>query len=118
MPNPICHWELMVNDVEKAKAFYRRVFDWTIEGGPAAGYDFIRTGTEPGGGMMAKPAAAPMAALNVYFLVEDVDRTLRSAADAGATVVVPKTEIPDVGSFGMFLDPDSIPIGVFTPKAR
>jgi uncharacterized protein len=77
----------------------------------------ISTGAEPGGGMMVKPAAAPMPALNVHFQVASVDRTVVQAVEAGAKVVVPKTEVPGVGWFAMFVDPDGIPIGVFENKA-
>lgn len=116
MPNPLIHWELMVADPERAKAFYRRVFDWQFQ---AAGpeYTLIDTGGAVGGGMMQKPPGAPMAALNNYFQVADVDRTLRDAVEAGARVIVPRTEIPGMGWFAMFLDPDSIAIGVMQPRA-
>jgi predicted enzyme related to lactoylglutathione lyase len=51
-------------------------------------------------------------ALNSYFRVEDLDRTLRKAVEAGATVIVPRMEVTAVGWFAMFLDPDQIPIGI------
>ena len=31
MGNPIVHWELMVSDLEKGKAFYSAVFDWKFD---------------------------------------------------------------------------------------
>ena len=114
MPNPMCHWELMVDDVDRAKRFYGGVFRWTFEGaGPE--YTLIDTGEGVRGGMMARPKASPHAALNTYFSVDDLDRTLRDVVEGGGTVVVPRTEIPNVGWFAMFLDPDRIPIGVLQP---
>lgn len=117
MGNPVCHFEIMTNDVDRAKAFYGQVFDWSYESwdGPMR-YEMIRTGKEPGGGLMQKPEQAPHPALNVYFLVDDVQATLDKAAQAGATVVVPQMEIPGMGYHGMFLDPDGIPVGVFAAK--
>jgi uncharacterized protein len=111
MPNPLIHWELMVSDVEKAKSFYTKVFDWTFT---AAGpeYTMIQSGTQPNGGMMQRPPGVEMSSLNSYFQVDDLDRTLREAVDAGATVIVPRMEVPDVGWFAMFLDPEKIAIGV------
>jgi len=47
------------------------------------------------------------------FMVNDVDATLAKAQEAGATVVLPKMEIPNVGFAAMFLDPDQIPVGLF-----
>lgn len=117
MANPLCHWELMVQDVAKAKAFYAQVFDWRFDDARYPGYTLIDTGREPGGGMMARPASSPTTALNTYFQVDDIDRTLRQVAEAGGVIIVPRTEIPNVGWFAMFLDPDRIPIGVLQQKA-
>jgi predicted enzyme related to lactoylglutathione lyase len=115
MTNPIVHWELMVGDVERAKAFYGRIFGWQFSPlGPE--YTTVDTGGTPGGGLMAKPPSAPAAALNVYFQVESIDKTLRDVVEAGGTVVVPKTPIPP-GWFAMFVDPDGIPIGVLEHRA-
>jgi uncharacterized protein len=116
MPNPLVHWELMVVDVERAKAFYQRVFDWTYQPmGPE--YTLIQTGSEPGGGLMQRPPGVEMSSLSSYFQVNDLDRTLRNAVEAGATVIVPRMEVPTVGWFAMFLDPDQIPIGVLEPRS-
>lgn len=116
MPNQLLHWELMVSDVARTKAFYQKVFDWKFQPmGPE--YTLIQTGSEPGGGLMQRPPGVDMSSLNSYFRVDDVDRTLRAAVEAGATVIVPKMEVPTVGWFAMFLDPDKIPIGVLQPIA-
>jgi predicted enzyme related to lactoylglutathione lyase len=116
MANPICHWELMVNDIERAKAFYQRVFDWKFEAASPE-YTMIDTGTPPGGGMMAKPPAAPSPALNTYFAVVDIDATLRKVVEAGGQVVVPRTEVPGAGWFAMFIDPDRVAVGIFQERA-
>ena len=116
MGNPLCHWELMVSDVEKAKAFYTRVFDWEIAHSGMGGYWMIQTGREPGGGMMARPPEAPACALSQYFLVDDIDVTLEKVTAAGGTVVLSKMEISkEIGSFAVFTDPDGIAVGIFQP---
>jgi len=116
MPSPLIHWELMVADVERAKAFYGPLLGWTFTSqGPA--YTLIHCGAAPGGGLMKRPPGVTMSALNAYFQVPDLDQTLRAAVEAGATVIVPRTEVPNVGWFAMFLDPDQIPIGVLQPRA-
>lgn len=111
MANPLIHWELLVSDVARAKAFYGKLFGWSFEPmGPE--YTLIGTGKEPGGGLMQRPPGAPTAALNSYFQVDDIKRSLHTAVEGGAKVVVPPTQIPDVGWYAMFLDPDGIPIGL------
>lgn len=116
MPNPICHWELMVSDVARAKAFYGRIFDWTFDDRTYPGYTVIRTGAGPDGGLLAKPPMAPMPALNTYFSVASIDRVLRAVVETGGSVIVPKTELAGVGWFAMFLDPDRIPVGLLEQK--
>jgi uncharacterized protein len=112
MGNPIVHWELMVNDLTKAKTFYSSIFDWEWDEAAFPGYPLIKTGTEPAGGMMAKPEMAPMCALNTYFGVADLDGTLVKAVAAGATVLVPRTAIEGVGHWAMIADPDGIALGL------
>jgi predicted enzyme related to lactoylglutathione lyase len=114
MPNPIGHFEFLVNDVDRAKEFYGKVFDWTYEDVP--GYTMIDAGVDPRGGMMKKPDQAPHPSLNVYFVVKDVDDTLEKVQAAGGCVILGKTEI-EVGWWAMFMDPDNIPVGIFQPKA-
>lgn len=114
MANPLIHWELMVPDVARTKAFYQKVFDWTYTA-MGSEYTIIQTGEGVGGGLMQSPPGAPMPALNVYFRVADLDRTLHAAVEAGARIVVKRTEIPQVGWFAMFLDPDAIAVGLLQP---
>ncbi|MFQ5413743.1 MAG: VOC family protein [Phycisphaerae bacterium] len=116
MPNPICHFEFMAGDPERFKAFYGAVFDWQFDDASLPGYTVINPGAEPHGGMMPKPDQAPNPALNVYFHVDDIDATLKTAQQHGATVLVPKTPIPNVGWFAMFADPDGIPVGLLKPS--
>jgi predicted enzyme related to lactoylglutathione lyase len=117
MGNPIVHWELVVSDLDKAKAFYAAVFDWNIEDSSAfAGYPMIDPGKEPRGAMWVKPDTAPGYGLTTYFGVDDVGRTLARAQAAGATVLVPPSPIEAVGEWAMFADPDGIPIGLFQAK--
>jgi predicted enzyme related to lactoylglutathione lyase len=105
----------MTEDPEKCKAFYGAVFDWQFDDASIPGYTLVNTGTEPTGGIFMKPEEAPGVCLNAYFQVDDIDATLSEATKHGATVLVPKTPIPNVGHFAMFADPEGIPIGLMQP---
>ncbi len=113
MGNPLCHFEFMSSDLQKAKEFYGKVFDWTFDGGGMPGYVMIGTGKSPDGGIMVKPAEAPHCALNAYFEVSSIEETLDKVTSAGGSVVVGKTKIANIGYWAMFADPDGIPVGLF-----
>lgn len=115
MGNPIIHWELLVSNPEKAKAFYRKLFDWRFDDKAFPGYTVIDTGKDPGGGLMEKPAATPTVGLNTYFEVSDLLRTLHDVVEMGGKVLVPRTEIPTIGAYAMFADPDGIAVGILQP---
>ena len=116
MPNPLCHFELMTNDPEKCQAFYGEVFDWRFDDRSMPGYTLIHAGAEPTGGIFPKPPEAPGACVNVYFHVDDIDGTLEKARRAGATILVDKMEIPNVGLFAFITDPEGITVGLMQPS--
>lgn len=122
MGNKICYFELMVSDVQKSKAFYSKVFDWKIEKSAMTGgsgdYYNIDTGAAPSGGLMKKPDQAPHFSMSSYILVESIADTLGKATAAGARVAFPRTEIPTIGWWALFLDPDGIPIMLFEPPKK
>jgi len=116
MGNPVGHFEFMVNDTDKAKEFYGRIFDWEFKDMPGpTHYLMIGTGSDPAGGMMKKPDQAPHCALNVYFVVDSIDSALEKVKAAGGNTIVGKTDI-DVGFWATFMDPDGIPVRIFEAK--
>ncbi len=113
MGAPLCHFELMSDDPEKCKAFYGKVFGWQFDDSSMPGYTLINPGAEPNGGLMKRSPDAPHVAMSVYFQVDDIGEILGKVAEGGGQVLVPKTEIPNVGFYAMFADPEGIPVGVF-----
>ncbi len=113
----LCHFEFMTDDPRKCKAFYQKVFGWEYDDDAMADYTLVKTGQEPGGGIMKRPPEAPQAALNVYFMVDDIEATLAKVGKAGGQTVVPKTEIPNVGHFAFFTDLEGVIVGVYQQKA-
>lgn len=102
--------ELMTTDVEAAKEFYRGVFGWELVDGPMPGgtYTVIKAGGRDVGGMMKLPSTVPPGTpphWMAYVTVEDVDAVARKAEELGGRVLVPPTDIPDVGRFCTFQDP-------------
>lgn len=116
MNHILCHFEIPADDVEALADFYRQLFGWSIEPlGEHPGYLAIRTGPEPavGGGMMARQH--PQHQPTNYILVEDVETYLAKAVTLGAVALMPRTEIPGIGTFALIADPSGNCLGLFQP---
>jgi hypothetical protein len=50
----------------------------------------------------------------IYVTVDDVDATARKAEELGAKILVPLTDIPNVGRFFSFQDPQGAVISAIT----
>ena len=115
MGSPLCHFEIMAEDTERARAFYGEVFDWKFDTEAMPGYTLIQQSQEPNGALFKKPDHVPGPCLNVYFQVADIDATIAKVTASGGKVLVPNTEIPGVGWFAMIADPEGIPVGLMKP---
>ena len=75
MANPFVHVELNTTDPDKAKAFYRELFTWTMDDmqmGPDMTYTMIQPGEGTGGGLMKQPMPGAPSAWLAYVDVDDV----------------------------------------------
>jgi hypothetical protein len=116
MSNIICHLEIPTTDVKKSGEFYRKLFDWKIDYSFGKDYAIFSTGEgQLGGGLDRRDKITP-GNIIIYILVDDVDAMLAKAEKLGAKKVKEKTEIPNVGWFGLFTDLDGNIIGLFTPR--
>lgn len=113
MGNPFVHLDLTTGDVAAAKAFYGAVFDWKFQDVPALNWTGIFVGDGVGGGMGPKQSPEQPTSWTAYVGVDDVDQTVAKAAAHGATIVVPKMEVPGMGWLAVFLDPQGALIGVW-----
>jgi predicted enzyme related to lactoylglutathione lyase len=96
----IVHFELAVDDFDRAIKFYKSVFEWKIEKweGPME-YYLITTGKEkePGiDGALQPRKEAPQRTINIVG-VDDIDGYLGKIEKAGGKITVPKMAIPGVG---------------------
>jgi len=117
MPNPFCHVEISTADLKKAGEFYSQLFEWKINPwGESQNYSMIDTGKEPGGGLMKVDRVTPGEGVIVHVQVEDVAKMLLKVQELGGKIIKEKTEIPDIGWFGLFTDLDGNIIGLFQGK--
>jgi uncharacterized protein len=115
MGQPVVHWEFWSEDPAKISDFYQKVFDWQIRPIPEMNYRLVETGGKGGinGGIM-KPQAGPWPGkMTVYIDVDDLDAFGRKIQKAGGKLVVERMEVPGVGQFSLFEDPDGRVLGMW-----
>ncbi len=99
--------ELMTDDVEKAKAFYSKLFGWTWKDMPMGlgqpSYPIAHVGEKGIGGIMQKPKDAPSFWLT-YVSVPDVDRAIARAKEGGGDAIFGPTDVPEVGRLAAIRD--------------
>jgi uncharacterized protein len=117
MGNLFVHFELAADDVDAARKFYTKIFDWKI--GPAdpkmGNYAMINLGSKTtAGGLTRKMMPGQPTAWLSYVEVASVKKTMAKAEKAGAKALVAFQEIgPGLGAVGVFVDPQGAPLGVW-----
>jgi uncharacterized protein len=121
MANPFVHVELATTDIDKAKSFYRSLFDWQLDDVAMGGgmtYTLIKVGEGTGGGMMKHPMPGAPSAWLSYVQVNDIRAATDKAKSLGATVVRDVTPVMDEGSFSIIIDPTGAAIGLWQQKVK
>jgi len=109
--------ELIADNVEAEKTFYREVFGWQYDsyGTGQDAYTLIRVNGRPIAGIVhyAKPADAQRSARWLALMsVPDVDRAADQAAASGGKVLVPPKGLPGRGKVAVLGDPEGALFGV------
>jgi len=112
---PVVHWEFWSEDPEKISTFYKRVFDWEVRAIPEIQYHLVDTGGKGGinGGIMTPQKGPWPGNMAFYIDVDDLDAYAKKIAAAGGKVVVDKMDVPGVGQFSLFSDPDGRVLGMW-----
>ena len=104
----VTHFEIPVNDTEKATKFYSSVFGWKFNKWGNEDYFLAETGPKesPGinGAIMKKKD--PNQPIVNSIEVKNIDSSIDSIQSNGGSIVVPKMAIPGVGYLAYFKDPE------------
>jgi len=112
--------ELLTRDLEGSKKFYKEVLGWEMANMPmeqGGDYIVLKAGGRAVAGMMPMPPMVPKEVpthWQTYITVDDVDAVAKKAQQLGATLIVPPRDIPKVGRFSTFQDPQGGVINVIT----
>jgi len=113
MGHKIVHVELSAKDRKALSKFYADVFDWEIEHIDQMNYTTFKAGDGVGGGFNPVGDQTPAGTVTVYIETDDVTGSLKAVQKAGGTILAPEAEIPGMGKFGLFRDPQGNMIGLY-----
>ena len=120
-PGALCWTELSTRDTKAAEAFYTKLFGWSAKHATEAPMEYTEFSNQGKTdiGMMPMnehiPAHVPSYWMQ-YFQVADADASAAKAKTLGANVMVPPTDIPNVGRFAVIADPQGAVFAVFKPS--
>jgi uncharacterized protein len=119
-----CWNELMTRDVERAKQFYRTTIGWSFEATPMpdGGTYWVATlNGKPVAGLFSIDApgydGVPESWMS-YLAVDDVDARVAKARAAGARLMKPIFDVPNVGRIAILAEPGGAGVGWMTPLPR
>ena len=117
MASRVVHFEIPVDDPDRAGAFYSTVFGWGVERWGPVEYWNLTTGETggPGAEGALRPRADGPEGVTVYVGVEDIDAALAAVESAGGQRVVDKVPIPTMGWSAHVRDTEGNVIGLFQP---
>jgi predicted enzyme related to lactoylglutathione lyase len=115
MTSRVVHFEIPIDDAERASAFYRSVFGWDVAKWGPIDYWTMTTGAEPGPGAEGAltPRTEATEGVAVYVGVDDIEDALVRITRAGGTPLTEKMPIPTMGWTAQFRDPEGNLIGLF-----
>jgi len=112
------HAEFSAADREAAAEFYSDVFGWETEQYPDMNYALFSTGEGVGGGFNPVSEDNPAGSVLVHIGADDIPTTLAQIEQHGGATLVPETEIPGVGWFGIFKDPTGNVVALYKDKGE
>ena len=115
----VVHFDLGVEDPDRASRFYREAFDWSVEkwDGPFD-YWLVTTGPDDelgiNGALMKRSDG--LSGTQVTIAVDSIDDALAKIVAAGGVIVQPKETLPGVGQIAACRDTEGNILGVIEPE--
>ncbi|MFE6049801.1 VOC family protein [Kitasatospora sp. NPDC056446] len=119
LPGTPCWVDLMTSDQQASLDFYRDLFGWQGEVGPAefGGYTVCMLNERPVAGIMARSGPEgqppPPVAWTTYLASDDADDSGRAISAAGGTILYEPMDVGTIGRMLVAADPTGAVFGVW-----
>ena len=126
----VVHFEMPYEDAARVAAFYASAFGWNTEalGADMGGYVLATTTatdargpTTPGainGGFFPRKPDWPAQHPSVVIAVDDIGASMAKVRQAGGDVLGEPMDIPGVGKYVSFTDPEGNRVSMLLPAPR
>jgi predicted enzyme related to lactoylglutathione lyase len=113
MKPAVVKWQIVTPQLDACESFYKELFGWTSNRDNRLGYCQIPAGSDRGidGGIWPGPPDAP-SFVQLWIEVPEVDSSIAKAQSLGATIIVPKSVLPDGDQMAVLRDPLGMTFGV------
>jgi len=128
--NAVVHFELPYDNRERIARFYQSAFGWKMQMlGPEMGNYVVTTTAEEdaapdgmrgaiNGGFFPRDTSKPAQHPSVVVGVPDIQVAMKAVKDAGGEVLGTPMEIPGVGQYVAFQDPEGNRLSMLQPLMR
>ena len=126
MGGKVVHFEIPADNVERARAFYKKTFQWGITPMPEMGYTMVQTTPGDENGMPTEAGAInggiavrgdtvkhPV----VTIAVDDIDAALHAVGQNGGKTIQAKQSIGPMGHTAYFEDSEGNTVGLWQMAA-
>lgn len=120
--DPIVHFEIPAADVDRAKAFYEKVFHWKVNFVPGMNYNIVHT-TEVDEKMMPLKSGAINGGMFkrseklehplLIIEVKDIHEAIRQVREHGGMLLKEVQQVGDMGLVAYFKDTESNVLGLW-----
>src|SRR2546426_1615245 len=121
--NLLYHSRLPATDPSKVARFYEQLFGWKFNKWEGANMDYwlishkdAQSADDTLGGLYKRNM--PQEGFLNYFNVKSIDDSIKSATNLGASVIMAKQEIPNIGYSAVLKDPDGNTFALFQSAGR
>lgn len=127
--DPVVHFEMPYDDRTRMAKFYETAFGWQMQMlGEDMGHYVVATTTETGetcgpknpgainGGFFPRKPDWPAQHPSVVIAVQDIRDAMKKVSGAGGKVLGDPMEIPGVGQYVSFTDPEGNRVSMLQPR--
>jgi predicted enzyme related to lactoylglutathione lyase len=124
MADPVVHFEIPADDVERAQKFYNKAFGWKVNAIPGMGYTLFHTTETDAKGMVKTPGTinggmakrqGPIDRLLITVQVADMEKAIKAVEKGGGKVIRPGQPVQGVGIAAYVKDTEGNTIGLIQP---